>query len=131
MELRFETYERLPPVATGDPPVVTGGLRWVSSTGYPFKIINVAGLFLPWLFCQLSLKLNGRKKNMLLKFSIFFLYIASCMRSRKMKMTNSWVPFSRKMTRDNHEKNCFPRTNYQLQDLLIQRLDIYASARKV
>ena len=33
VELRIETYERLPPVATGDTPVVTGGLRWVSSTG--------------------------------------------------------------------------------------------------
>ena len=33
MELRIETYERLPPVVTGDTPVVTGGLRWVSSTG--------------------------------------------------------------------------------------------------
>ena len=33
MELRIETYERLPPVATGDTPVVTDGLRWVSSTG--------------------------------------------------------------------------------------------------
>ena len=33
VELRIETYERLPPVVTGDTPVVTGGLRWVSSTG--------------------------------------------------------------------------------------------------
>ena len=33
VELRIETYERLPPVVTGDTPVVTGGLQWVSSTG--------------------------------------------------------------------------------------------------
>ena len=37
VEIRIETYERLPPVATGDTPVVTGGLRWVSSTGWLFK----------------------------------------------------------------------------------------------
>ena len=38
VEIRIETYERLPPVATGDTPVVTGGLRWVSSTGDTFLL---------------------------------------------------------------------------------------------
>ena len=40
VELRIETYERLPPVATGDTPVVTGGLRWVSSTGSFFLFFS-------------------------------------------------------------------------------------------
>ena len=41
MELWFETYELLPPVATGDPPVVTGGLRWVSSTGSLKEMLKI------------------------------------------------------------------------------------------
>ena len=37
VELRFETYERLPPVTTGDPPVVTGG--------FPVRVVSFATVF--------------------------------------------------------------------------------------
>ena len=71
MELRIETYERLPPVATGDTPVVTGGLRWVSSTGRHINPHNERPTF--YYFQHFNIIVSGKLGRK--KFRFFLCYI--------------------------------------------------------